>query len=268
MTQGILDSLRTLLPKPYHRVFPFPLSIISDAIQVHHLFSRTVDYVFTTRRLAYIAAALLPNPERVPSTNTSLPCDNSSNRTRITTQILPSSLCVPPNLVVSNPRIRHISTTWAVASTLTLLFLTTIKCLRSEFLVIHTQTHRRAWSPAADSFLMSRGLTRPSCRSMLSESHIKAARTAVLDFFDASPDDYVCVFTSNATGALKIVGESYPFSPQSSYVLSSDSHNSVNGIRKFAHVAGAEVHYLAACRQGGFGEAEMKVCLSSHSNAP
>jgi len=74
------------------------------------------------------------------------------------------------------------------------------------------------------------------------------------------------VFTSNATGALKIVGESYPFSPQSSYVLSSDSHNSVNGIRRFAHVAGAEVRYLAACALGGFDEAEMKVRGSFHSN--
>ena len=106
------------------------------------------------------------------------------------------------------------------------------------------------------------------CRSTLSESHIKAARTAVLNFFDAPLDDYVCVFTSNATGALKIVGESYPFSLQLSYVLSSDSHNSMNGIQRFAQVAGAKVRYLAACPHGGFGEAEMKVRHSSHSNPP
>jgi molybdenum cofactor sulfurtransferase len=109
-------------------------------------------------------------------------------------------------------------------------------------------------------------LTRPSYRSTLSDSHIKAARTAVLDFFGASPDDYTCVFTSNATGALKLVGESYPFSPQSSYVLSADSHNSLNGIRRFSGAAGAEVHYLAACPQGGFDEAEMEVRSFFHEN--
>jgi molybdenum cofactor sulfurtransferase len=74
------------------------------------------------------------------------------------------------------------------------------------------------------------------------------------------------VFTTNATGALKLVGESYPFSPQSSYVLSADSHNSLNGIRRFACAAGAEVHYLAACPQGGFDEAEMEVRSSFHEN--
>lgn len=33
-------------------------------------------------------------------------------------------------------------------------------------------------------------------------------------------------------------------------------------------MAGAEVRYLAACPQGGFKEAEMKVRGLSHSNAP
>jgi molybdenum cofactor sulfurtransferase len=74
------------------------------------------------------------------------------------------------------------------------------------------------------------------------------------------------VFTGNATGALKIVGESYPFSSQSSYVLCADSHNSVNGIRRFAQTAGAEVRYLTARPQGGFYKAEMEVRTSSHSN--
>ena len=31
--------------------------------------------------------------------------------------------------------------------------------------------------------------------------------------FNASPDEYVAIFTPNASGALKLVGESYPFEP-------------------------------------------------------
>jgi molybdenum cofactor sulfurtransferase len=120
-------------------------------------------------------------------------------------------------------------------------------------------THSDSPTCVVYTLSINRHLTSPSYRSTLSDSHIKEARTAVLDFFDASPDDYTCVFTSNATGALKLVGESYPFSPESSYVLSADSHNSLNGIRRFAGAAGAEVHYLAGCPQGGFDEAEMEV---------
>ncbi len=37
------------------------------------------------------------------------------------------------------------------------------------------------------------------------------ARRAILDFFNASPDEYTVVFTGNASGALKLVGEAYPF---------------------------------------------------------
>lgn len=55
------------------------------------------------------------------------------------------------------------------------------------------------------------------------------ARAATLAFFDASPEDYTVVFTPNATGALKLVGEAFPFKKGGSYVLSADSHNSVRG---------------------------------------
>ena len=39
------------------------------------------------------------------------------------------------------------------------------------------------------------------------------ARRAVLAFFNASPDEYTVVFTANASAALKLVGESFPFEP-------------------------------------------------------
>lgn len=74
---------------------------------------------------------------------------------------------------------------------------------------------------------------------------VEATRQAILEFFSASAEDYAVIFTSNASGALKLVGESYPFDQQSAYLLSSDSHNSVLGIREFAKCKGAQVHYAS-----------------------
>jgi molybdenum cofactor sulfurtransferase len=69
-------------------------------------------------------------------------------------------------------------------------------------------------------------------------------RAAILNFFGAPPDDYTVVFTSNASGALKLVGESFPFQPGSRYLLSADNHNSVNGIREFVRARGASFTYV------------------------
>ncbi len=72
---------------------------------------------------------------------------------------------------------------------------------------------------------------------------VEQTRRAVLEWFNASPDDYTAIFTANATGALKLIGESYPFAPGSRYLLTVDNHNSVNGIREFACAKGAAVEY-------------------------
>lgn len=72
---------------------------------------------------------------------------------------------------------------------------------------------------------------------------VEHAREYVLKFFNADPDEYLAIFTPNASGALKLVGESYPF-PNGRYLLTFDNHNSVNGIREFAHARGAEVTYI------------------------
>ncbi len=70
------------------------------------------------------------------------------------------------------------------------------------------------------------------------------ARATVMRYFRADPQEYTAIFTLNASGALKLVGESFPFAAGGRYLLSVDNHNSVNGIREFAHAAGAEVTYL------------------------
>jgi len=70
------------------------------------------------------------------------------------------------------------------------------------------------------------------------------ARAFVLTFFQASPDEYTVIFTANATHALKLVGEAYPFRPGGQFLILADNHNSVNGIREFARAKGASFTYL------------------------
>ncbi len=80
--------------------------------------------------------------------------------------------------------------------------------------------------------------------SLASTELVEHARDYILRFFRADPQEYVAIFTANASGALKIVGESYPFDSNSRYLLTFDNHNSVNGIREFAHARGAQVTYI------------------------
>src|SRR5262249_16637306 len=58
---------------------------------------------------------------------------------------------------------------------------------------------------------------------------VERARNFVREFFCASAEEYAVIFTLNASGALKLVGESYPFTDTSHYLLTFDNHNSVNG---------------------------------------
>jgi molybdenum cofactor sulfurtransferase len=72
---------------------------------------------------------------------------------------------------------------------------------------------------------------------------VEQTRRAVLEYFKAPRDQYTAVFTLNATGALKLAGESYPFADGGRCLLTFDNHNSVNGIREFARSKGAGVEY-------------------------
>ncbi len=81
--------------------------------------------------------------------------------------------------------------------------------------------------------------TNPS--SQLATKLVEEAREKVIAFFNA--EDYYCVFTQNASNALKIVGESYPFSANSKFLLLADNHNSVNGIRQFCLAKYGKVTY-------------------------
>jgi len=79
--------------------------------------------------------------------------------------------------------------------------------------------------------------------SAASTGLVERARHAVLQHFNASPDEYTVIFTPNASGALKLVGEAYPFRPGGRFLLTFDNHNSVNGIREFARAKGASFTY-------------------------
>jgi molybdenum cofactor sulfurtransferase len=73
---------------------------------------------------------------------------------------------------------------------------------------------------------------------------VDEVRERVLAFFQADPEEYEVAFVLNATGALKLVGESFPFVPGSRFALTADNHNSVHGIRAYAHAGRAEVRYV------------------------
>jgi selenocysteine lyase/cysteine desulfurase len=80
--------------------------------------------------------------------------------------------------------------------------------------------------------------------SRRSTETIERARESLLGFLGADPATHAVVFTANATAAIKLVAESYPFAPGSRCLLAADNHNSVNGLGEYARRAGAEVAYL------------------------
>ncbi|HTU75457.1 MAG TPA: aminotransferase class V-fold PLP-dependent enzyme [Trebonia sp.] len=105
--------------------------------------------------------------------------------------------------------------------------------------------------------------------STASTELIEAARTAVLRFLNASPHDYAVIFTPNATGACRLVGEAYAFGYGKRLVLTSDNHNSVNGIREFATRQGARVRYVSLTPDLQADEADLNLALGrGHGSRP
>lgn len=80
--------------------------------------------------------------------------------------------------------------------------------------------------------------------SRASADVMNSARDLVLEFLDVDSSTHDVVFTANTTAAIKLVAESYPFGPETSFVLSADNHNSVNGVREYARRAGASIAYV------------------------
>ncbi|KAL1556065.1 Molybdenum cofactor sulfurase [Salvia divinorum] len=77
-----------------------------------------------------------------------------------------------------------------------------------------------------------------SC-SLTTSDIVGEVRRQILSFFNASPKEYNCIFTSGATSSLKLVGETFPWSSRSNYMYTMENHNSVLGIREYALRQGA-----------------------------
>jgi molybdenum cofactor sulfurtransferase len=88
--------------------------------------------------------------------------------------------------------------------------------------------------------------------SIQSTIDVMEATATTLSFFNADPEEYAVIFTANCSAALKIVGESFPFTAESQYLTLTDAHNSVNGIGRFAQSKDAKwtVHPLDHKHEG------------------
>jgi selenocysteine lyase/cysteine desulfurase len=95
--------------------------------------------------------------------------------------------------------------------------------------------------------------------SRASSALIDGARRELLEFLDVDSSTHEVCFTANATAAIKLVAESYPFTPESTLLLSVDNHNSVNGIREYARRAEAQVRYLPLDRSLRLYEPERRI---------
>jgi molybdenum cofactor sulfurtransferase len=80
--------------------------------------------------------------------------------------------------------------------------------------------------------------------SRASTELVEQARAAVLEHFEADAAEYEVAFTLNASCALKLVGESFPFAEGSRLLLTADNHNSCHGLREYARTGGAEIRYV------------------------
>ncbi|NJD20344.1 MAG: aminotransferase class V-fold PLP-dependent enzyme [Gemmatimonadetes bacterium] len=98
-----------------------------------------------------------------------------------------------------------------------------------------------------DAFLERHVLGNPHSASPASAAAtevVERTRANILAFFRADPVEYEVVFTTNASAALKLVGEAFPFRRGSRLTLLRDNHNSVLGIREYARSGGADVSYV------------------------
>ncbi|KAH0481633.1 MAG: hypothetical protein KVP17_003763 [Porospora cf. gigantea B] len=76
------------------------------------------------------------------------------------------------------------------------------------------------------------------------DSRLRQVRQKILDWFGVTAEEYTVIFTSGATAALKLVGETFEFKGGEFWYTRSN-HNSVLGIREFAHRDGAPFKSLS-----------------------
>lgn len=79
--------------------------------------------------------------------------------------------------------------------------------------------------------------------SLLSSAATEEARMAVLSFFDADPEEYDVVWTANATGGFRIVGETYDWEDKT-VLIPRDAHNSLNSLARKAQAGGGGFEFV------------------------
>ncbi|KAK9004716.1 hypothetical protein V6N11_042174 [Hibiscus sabdariffa] len=98
---------------------------------------------------------------------------------------------------------------------------------------------------------------------------VREARRQVLDYCNASQKDYKCIFTSGATAALKLIGENFPWSCNSTFMYTMENHNSVLGLREYALSQGAAAFAVdineAVDQDGASRNSLTSVKVSQHS---
>ncbi len=77
-----------------------------------------------------------------------------------------------------------------------------------------------------------------------SAKDLEDARRRTLAFFDADAAEYEVVFTANASAAMRLLADAFPFRAGSRLVMTADNHNSVNGLRLPAERRGAAAAYV------------------------
>jgi selenocysteine lyase/cysteine desulfurase len=80
--------------------------------------------------------------------------------------------------------------------------------------------------------------------SQASTQAIDTARRLTLQLLGADPADYEVILTANATAAIRMLAEAFPFQNGSRLVLTADNHNSVNGLRVQAARRRSVVDYV------------------------
>ena len=80
---------------------------------------------------------------------------------------------------------------------------------------------------------------------MLATKKVEAVRNQILNYFDCTPGDYQVVFTQNATAAIKLVGEIFPWQSEKSWFkYLRENHTSIVGLRALAKESGADISVL------------------------
>ena len=97
---------------------------------------------------------------------------------------------------------------------------------------------------ASNVFLRENVLGNPHSGAKASAAAYQRARESIFSFFNCTPDDYEIVFTPNASGAIRLVAECFPFEAGSQVLLSKDNHTSVHGLREYAKMKGGSVRYV------------------------